>query len=205
MKGKPGVKVTIPSSSQKKPNRKPLSQSTRRRHRGLYRRNGTTSHHSARRPKLGEETGAPPRPLPQGTTIQLLAAFAPHTGRAIGLPSPNKTGEVMLSFLQDLVLPSFGTDRQLHLIWDNFSAHKRARNLWTKPPANIQFYWTPTNASWLNLIEPWFLVLEKTALYNTDLKTTDAIAENLKPGYRVPQQPSSAVTMDEDTLIQRYL
>ena len=118
----------------------------------------------------------------KGPTIQLLAAFAPHAGRAIGLPSPNKTGEVMLSFLQDMVLPSFGTDRKLHLIWDNFSAHKRARNLWTKPPANIQFYWTPTNASWLNLIEPWFLVLEKTALYNTDLKTTDAIAENLKQG-----------------------
>jgi hypothetical protein len=34
----------------------------------------------------------------------------------------------------------------------------------------------------LNLIEPWFLVLEKTALYNTNLKTTDAIAENLKQG-----------------------
>jgi hypothetical protein len=34
----------------------------------------------------------------------------------------------------------------------------------------------------LNLIEPWFLVLEKTALYNTDLKTTGVIAENLKQG-----------------------
>src|SRR5215467_14316381 len=83
----------------------------------------------------------------KGPTIQLLAAFAPHTGRAIGLPSPNKTGEAMLAFLQNLVLPSFGTDRKLYLIWDNFSAHKRARNLWTKPPANIQFYWTPTNAT----------------------------------------------------------
>jgi hypothetical protein len=40
----------------------------------------------------------------------------------------------------------------------------------------------PTNASWLNLIEPWFLVLEKTALHNTNLKTTDAIAQNLKQG-----------------------
>jgi len=88
----------------------------------------------------------------------------------------------MLAFLQDVVLPHFGTGRKLYLIWDNFSAHKRARNLWTAAPASIQFYWTPTNASWLNLIEPWFLVLEKTALYNTDLKTTDAIAQNLKQG-----------------------
>jgi transposase len=118
----------------------------------------------------------------KGPTIQLLAAFAPHTGQAIGLPSPTKTGEVMLSFLRDMVLPHFGVGRKLYLIWDNFSAHKRARSLWNTLPANVQFHWTPTNASWLNLIEPWFLVLEKTALYNTDLKTTDAIAEHLKQG-----------------------
>ena len=115
-------------------------------------------------------------------TIQLLAAFAPHTGQAVGVPSPNKTGEVMLTFLQETVLPRFGTDRKVYLVWDNFSAHKRAINLWTTRPSNLEFVWTPTNASWLNLIEPWFLVLEKTALYNTDLKTTDAIEENLKQG-----------------------
>lgn len=115
-------------------------------------------------------------------TIQLIAAFAPHSGQAIAISSPNKTGEVVLSFLQDVVLPRFGTNRKVYLVWDNFSAHKRARKLWTTIPANVEFFWTPTNASWLNLIEPWFLVLEKTALHNTDLKTTDAIAENLKQG-----------------------
>ena len=115
-------------------------------------------------------------------TIQLLAAFAPHTGQAVGVPSSTKTGEVMLAFLQDTVLPCFGINRKVYLVWDNFSALKRARNLWTTAPATVEFFWTPTNASWLNLIEPWFLVLEKTALYNTDLKTTDAIAENLKQG-----------------------
>lgn len=118
----------------------------------------------------------------KGKTIQLLAAFAPHTGKAIGLPSPIKTGEVMLAFLQNTVVPHFGSDRKIYLVWDNFSAHKLARRLWQNAPTTIHFYWTPTNASWLNLIEPWFLVLQKTALYNTDLKTTDAIAENLRQG-----------------------
>ena len=115
-------------------------------------------------------------------TIQLLAAFAPHTGQAVGVPSPNKTGEVMLTFLQETVVPRFGSDRKIYVVWDNFSAHKRALNLWATAPKTVQFFWTPTNASWLNLIEPWFLVLEKTALYNTDLKTTDAIADHLKQG-----------------------
>jgi hypothetical protein len=66
----------------------------------------------------------------KGKTIQLLAAFAPHTGKAIGLPSPNKTGEAMLAFLQDMVVPHFGNERKIYLVWDNFSAHKLARRLW---------------------------------------------------------------------------
>jgi transposase len=106
----------------------------------------------------------------------LLAAFAPHSGQAIAISSPNKTGETVLSFLQDVVLPRFAINCKVYLVWDNFSAHKRARKRATAP-ANVEFFWTPTNASWLNLIEP-----EKTALYNTDLKTTEAIAENLRQG-----------------------
>jgi DDE superfamily endonuclease len=137
-------------------------------------------------PRGGRGWGKKPARRPdryhRSNTIQLLAAFAPHAGHAVGIPSANKTGEVVLAFLQDTVLPSFGADRKVYLVWDNFSAHKRALGLWKSAPKNIEFYWTPTNASWLNLIEPWFLVLEKTALYNTDLKTTDAIAENLKQG-----------------------
>jgi len=117
----------------------------------------------------------------RSNTIQLLAALAPHTGQAVGVPSPNKTGEVVLSFLQKTVVPHFGSTRKIYLVWDNFSAHKRALAV-SATATNIEFFWTPTNASWLNRIEPWFLVLEKTALYNTDLKTTDAIAENLKQG-----------------------
>jgi transposase len=115
-------------------------------------------------------------------TIQLLAAFAPHSGLGLGIPSPNKTGEVVLAFLQENVLPRFGRNGKIYLILDNFSAHKRALNLWATRPASIEIVWTPTNASWLNLIEPWFLVLEKTALHNTDLKTTAAIADNLSQG-----------------------
>jgi hypothetical protein len=115
-------------------------------------------------------------------TIQLLGAFAPHTGRGIGLPHPCKTGEAVLAFLQDTVLPHYSNQGKIYVIWDNFSSHRKALYLWQPKPKNVEFAWTPTNASWLNLIEPWFLVLEKTALHNTDLKTTSAIAEHLLDG-----------------------
>ena len=115
-------------------------------------------------------------------TIQLLAAFAPHTGQGIGIPSPCKTATAILDFLRMTVLPTFYAHGKIYVVWDNFSSHKKALNLWDPKPSNVHFVWTPTNASWLNLIEPWFLVLEKTALYNTDLKSTSAIAENLLQG-----------------------
>jgi hypothetical protein len=64
----------------------------------------------------------------------------------------------------------------------------------------VEFVWTPTNASWLNLIEPWFLVLEKTALHNTDLKTTEAIAEHLLRGIDYLQRASKTVSVAEGAL-----
>lgn len=115
-------------------------------------------------------------------TIQLLAAFAPHTGRGLGFPNTCKTGDAVLAFLKATVLPTYSGHGKIYLIWDNFSSHRKAMNLWQPKPHNVEFVWTPTNASWLNLIEPWFLVLEKTALHNTDLKTTSAIAEHLLQG-----------------------
>ena len=115
-------------------------------------------------------------------TIQLLAAFAPQTGCGLGLPHPCKTGEAMLAFLRHQVVPHYRAHGKIYVIWDNFSAHRKALRLWPSKPKNIEFAWTPTNASWLNLIEPWFLVLAKTALQNTDLKTTAAITQHLLNG-----------------------
>jgi len=138
--------------------------------------------YSAWRPSVGKKPARRPDRYHRSNTVQLLAAFAPHTGHAVGVPSSCKTGEVVLTFLQETVLPHFGTDRKILYYLGQLQPHKRALNLWPAAPADIKFFWTPTNASWLNLIEPWLLVLEKTALYNTDLKTTQAIAENPRQG-----------------------
>lgn len=130
----------------------------------------------------GRKAARRPDRYHKGQTIQLLAAFAPRTGWGLGLPSARKTGEDILAFLQRTVLPQYQHHGRIYLVWDNFSSHRKAVNLWQPKPDNIEFVWTPTNASWLNLIEPWFLVLEKTALHNTNLRTTSAIAEHLLQG-----------------------
>jgi transposase len=114
-------------------------------------------------------------------TLQFLAAFAPHLGHGVGRGVKHKTGEAILAFLHEVVLPEFPTG-PLYLVWDNLSAHKKALRLWEPKPERVTFVWTPTNASWLNLIEPWFAVLERTALHNTYLKTPEALEESLQRG-----------------------
>ena len=114
-------------------------------------------------------------------TVQLLAAFAPHCGHGVGQAVPRKTGEAILEFLQTIVLPEF-PHAVIYLIWDNLSAHKKALRLWEPKPERVRFAWIPTNASWLNLIEAWFSVLERTALHNTYLRTPTEIEASLQRG-----------------------
>jgi transposase len=126
---------------------------------------------AARRPDRYRRTG----------TVQLLAAFAPHRGQGVGQAVRHKTGEAILEFLQTTVQAAFPRG-VIYLVWDNLSAHKKALRLWEPKPRRVKFVWIPTNASWLNLIEPWFSVLERTALHNTDLRTPAEIEASLQAG-----------------------
>ena len=99
----------------------------------------------------------------------------------MGLAVRHKTGEAILDFLRRVLLAEFprGT---IYLIGDNLSAPKKALRLWEPKPKRVQFAWTPTNSSWLNLIEAWFSLLERTALHNTHLKTPPQIEQHLQRG-----------------------
>jgi transposase len=114
-------------------------------------------------------------------TVQLMAAFAPHRGHGVGRAVPRKTGEATLEFLQSTVLPA-SPEGIIYLVWDNLSAHKKALRLWEPKPERVRFVWIPTDASWLNLIEAWFSVLERTALHNTYLRTPAEIEASLLRG-----------------------
>jgi transposase len=71
----------------------------------------------------------------------------------------------------------------IHPVMDNLSAHKKAfRELPYKIRRRIRVYWLPTNSSWLNLVESYFAVLQRTALSNTHYKTPGDIEQGLKKG-----------------------
>jgi transposase len=63
------------------------------------------------------------------------------------------------------VLASQPTEREIHIILDNLSAHKTplVRQFLAAHP-NVQFHFTPTYSSWLNQVEIWFSKLQREVI-----------------------------------------
>ena len=57
-------------------------------------------------------------------------------------------------------------ERELHLIMDNYAAHKHPNvKIWLAANPRIQVHFTPTSGSWLNLVEVWFGIIERQAIH----------------------------------------
>ena len=49
---------------------------------------------------------------------------------------------------------------------DNYAAHKRVEvKTWLAENPRIHVHFTPTSASWLNLVEVWFGIIERQAIH----------------------------------------
>lgn len=115
-------------------------------------------------------------------TVQWFCAFNPHTGIATGKGFPTKSAESCLTFWLEDMLPTWPKGG-IHLVMDNLASHKKAlRELPARLRRRIHVYWTPTNSSWLNLIESYFSSLQRTALHNTDYRTPQEIEQGLQCG-----------------------
>jgi transposase len=90
-----------------------------------------------------------------GTTT-LFAALNVLTGAVIGECRARHTHQDFLAFLRKLDRET-PADLDLHLILDNYAAHKhRAVERWLMRHPRVRLHFTPTSASWLNLVERFF-------------------------------------------------
>jgi transposase len=90
-----------------------------------------------------------------GTTT-LFAALDTATGEVYGLCQQRHRHQEWLRFLRmiDQTVPA---DKQIYLICDNYSTHKHPRvQRWFDKPKRCHVRFTPTSASWLNMIERFF-------------------------------------------------
>ena len=102
-----------------------------------------------------------------GTTT-LFAALEVATGKVTAALKPRHRHREFLAFLQQIArtYPDDGTGRELHLIMDNYAAHKHPKvREWLAANPRIRVHFTPTHASWLNLVECWFSMAERQAIH----------------------------------------
>lgn len=90
-----------------------------------------------------------------GTTT-LFAALNVLDGSVIGQCEPRHTHVEWLKFLRKIERET-PKDKTLHLIADNYATHKHPKvQKWLKRHPRIHMHFTPTSASWLNMIERFF-------------------------------------------------
>src|SRR6516225_4501371 len=96
-------------------------------------------------------------------TQTLLAALEIASGQVVAHVKQRRTSVNFLRFLKE-VIAAF-PERELHMILDNLNIHKNqaARN-WLQRHPRVHFHYTPTHASWVNMVECFFSIMGKQAL-----------------------------------------
>jgi len=98
-------------------------------------------------------------------TTSLLAALDVHSGTIHGRSENHHRHQEFLSFLKSLESSYRKKGREIHIICDNYSAHKHSKvKEWIESKDNVFMHFTPTHASWLNQIELWFSIMSRKVL-----------------------------------------
>lgn len=94
-------------------------------------------------------------------TTSLFAALDVATGTVIGECHRRHRSQEFLKFL-DTIEARVPAELDVHLILDNYGTHKTPRvRRWFARHPRFHVHFTPTSASWLNLVERWFALLSQ--------------------------------------------
>jgi transposase len=89
-------------------------------------------------------------------TATLFAALNAANGEVFGLCQERHRHQEWLKFLR-LIDQTIPPHRELHLICDNYATHKHPKvQRWLERHPRFHMHFTPTSASWLNMVERFF-------------------------------------------------
>jgi transposase len=92
-------------------------------------------------------------------TTSLFAALDTQTGKVIGQLHRRHRAIEFRKFLETID-NAVSTDLAIHVILDNYGTHKTPLiHRWLARHPRFHLHFTPTSASWLNLVERWFALL----------------------------------------------
>lgn len=113
-------------------------------------------------------------------TTSLCAALDVATGKVIGECHRRHRSQEFLRFLKTLDASVPG-QLELHLILDNYGTHKTPRVLrWLAAHPRFHIHFTPTGASWLNLVERWFAQLSEKQIKRGAHRSTRALEDAIR-------------------------
>lgn len=109
----------------------------------------------------------------------LYAALEIASGRVLGECSERHTGADFLRFMKGLSRRYRG--HELHVVLDNSSTHSTPEvRAWLDDHANVHFHFTPTGASWLNMIEAWFGILTRKSVRRGSFPSVRALVRHIR-------------------------
>jgi hypothetical protein len=104
-------------------------------------------------------------------TSTLFAALDIATGQVTAALKPRHRHQEFLAFLKQIerayrdVVDEHGQAVELHLVMDNYAAHKHENvRAWLAKNSRFVVHLTPTHASWMNMVEIWFGIVERQAI-----------------------------------------
>ena len=97
-------------------------------------------------------------------TLDLFAALNVASGKVIARTRKQHRAQEFVAFLRELD-DAVESNLDVHVILDNLSAHKAPKvKRWLVRHPRFHFHFTPTYASWLNLVERFFGLMTEHAL-----------------------------------------
>jgi len=108
-------------------------------------------------------------------TVNLFAALEVATGVVRGKTTQTKKRVDFQAFISEIIADQ-PSDRQIHVILDNYCTHKK-NETWLAAHPNVTFHFTPTSASWLNQVEIWFGIFTRKALSGASFRSAEQLKQ----------------------------
>jgi transposase len=119
------------------------------------------------------------------------------SGQVTGVCQDRHRHQEFLRFLKHLARAH--PDQPLHLVMDNYAAHKRVEIrdwLAANPRAHVHF--TPRSASWMNLAEVWFAIIERQAIHRGTFGNVRETHHRDQDIHRRLEQPRPPIHLDQN-------
>ncbi|MET9329621.1 IS630 family transposase [Tsukamurella sp. NPDC003166] len=135
-------------------------------------------------------------------TTSLFAALNIANGKVTGQCYDRHTHVEFLSFLKKVAKAY--PEVELHLVMDNYATHKKQEvRAWLAENPRITVHFTPTSASWLNMVEIWFGIIERQAIHRGTFRSVCDLTTAIRAfinGWNPRSHPFVWVKTAEDIL-----